>query len=99
MLAFLIAAGAVFLAVAVSAAIDLIRPSLDYDGTTPLPVGAARAHRASVGWRRSRKGEGASPSGMMSLNEGSCGVRKRGLRVMQTVVVKPLHDCRGINTL
>jgi len=63
MLAFLIAAGAVFLAVAVSAAIDLIRPSL------------------------------------MSLNEGSCGVRKRGLRVMQTVVVKPLHDCRGIDAL
>ena len=54
MFAFLIAAGAVFLAVAVSAAIDLIRPSLDYDGTTPLPVGAARAHRASVGWRRLR---------------------------------------------
>ena len=49
MLAFLIAAGAVFLAVAVSAAIDLIRPSLDYDGTTPLPVGAGGAG-PRLGW-------------------------------------------------
>ena len=36
---------------------------------------------------------------MVRLDKCSRGVRERGLRVMQTVVVKPLHDCWNVDTL
>ena len=36
---------------------------------------------------------------MVCLDKGRCGVCEGDLRVMQTVVVKPLHDSGSVDTL